>query len=348
MRVLVYEFLCATAADLPPSLAAEGRAMLVAAVEDFSRLAGVEVVTVWSESLGPHPFGPAVHVERRTCVEAITRDELQQIADQCDAAFVVAPECDGILAEHQRWIWETGCRWLGCSFDAISRCTDKWLLAKHLTDRGVPVIPAELWQPENECPDGASFPLVIKPRDGAGSQATYLINSNCEYRNLLLRLCDEPMLTKRGHGGAICQPFVAGTAVSVAVLIGPDGNACTPLPVCEQHLSDDGRFQYRGGLVPARVEDADAVQRLAIDACREVPGLAGYVGVDVVVPNSNPQSPLVVEINPRLTTSYLGYRALAGKNLATWLLGEVVEAPRWQSVEVEFDAMGTIRRRQIA
>ena len=348
MRVLVYEFLCATAADLPASLAAEGRAMLVAAAEDFTRLDGVEVVTVWSDSLGPHPFGSAVYVERRAGGAAICRDELQQIAGRCAAAFVVAPECDGILAEHQRWISETGCRWLGCSFEAISLCTDKWLLAKHLAERGVPVIPTELSELESEAPEESSFPLVIKPRDGAGSQATYLINSSKQYRELLPRLRAEPMLVKPGRGAAICQPFVAGTAVSVAVLISGDGRIRIPFPVCQQHLSDDGRFQYRGGRVPAGIEDAATVQRVAVDACREVSGLHGYVGVDAVISNANPQSPVIVEINPRLTTSYLGYRALAAENLAPWLMGDAVKAPRWDSLALEFDATGATRRRQIA
>jgi predicted ATP-grasp superfamily ATP-dependent carboligase len=320
--------------------------MLVAAVEDFSQLPGVDVVTVWSESLGPHPFGSTIRVEHLTDDQTLSRDGLQRVAGSCGAAFVVAPECDGILAEHQRWISETGCRWLGCSFDAISLCTDKWLLARHLAERGVPVIPAEVWQAESDCLNETSFPLVIKPRDGAGSQATYRVDSIEQYRELLPRFRDEPMLAKRGAGGGgINQPFIRGVAVSVAVLIGADGETRIPFPVCEQQLSVDGRFHYIGGRVPARIQEPGVVQRVAIDACRAVPGLRGYVGVDVVVPDSGPQMPLVVELNPRLTTSYLGYRALAAENLAPWLLGEAAGAPRWESFELKFDVTGVIRPR---
>ena len=39
-------------------------------------------------------------------------------------------------------------------------------------------------------------------------------------------------------------------------------------------------------------------------------------GVDLVVPSQDPQAPLVIELNPRLTTSYLGYRRLSRVNLA--------------------------------
>jgi predicted ATP-grasp superfamily ATP-dependent carboligase len=44
-----------------------------------------------------------------------------------------------------------------------------------------------------------------------------------------------------------------------------------------------------------------------------------------------------VEVNPRLTTSYLGYRALAGTTLAPWLLRQkhLSEQPPFQG-EVQF------------
>jgi predicted ATP-grasp superfamily ATP-dependent carboligase len=75
-----------------------------------------------------------------------------------------------------------------------------------------------------------------------------------------------------------------------------------------------------------------------------LPNLAGYVGFDVVVPFDSPRQPLIVEINPRLTTSYLGYRALADDNLAERLLAS---APShipicWKSGSVAFLPDGSI------
>ncbi|NIV10374.1 MAG: ATP-grasp domain-containing protein, partial [Aliifodinibius sp.] len=42
-------------------------------------------------------------------------------------------------------------------------------------------------------------------------------------------------------------------------------------------------------------------------------GLRGYVGVDMVLTNDEP---VVVEVNPRLTTSYIGLRKVINFNLA--------------------------------
>jgi hypothetical protein len=82
---------------------------------------------------------------------------------------------------------------------------------------------------------------------------------------------------------------------------------------------------------------------MALAACRSVPGIRGYVGIDLVVPDQAPHRPVVVEINPRLTTSYLGYRALAENNLAEWMLlpGRFERCVRWRKDFVEFDADGT-------
>jgi tyramine---L-glutamate ligase len=50
---------------------------------------------------------------------------------------------------------------------------------------------------------------------------------------------------------------------------------------------------------------------------RALPGLAGYVGVDLMVGESGMT---VLEINPRLTTSYVGMHAAIGDNPARMVL----------------------------
>ena len=68
------------------------------------------------------------------------------------------------------------------------------------------------------------------------------------------------------------------------------------------------------------------------------------MGLDLLVPQQNPEELLIVEINPRLTTSYLGYRALADGNLAEYLLPQSQpETPlRWKPNIVRFTADGVI------
>jgi predicted ATP-grasp superfamily ATP-dependent carboligase len=88
--------------------------------------------------------------------------------------------------------------------------------------------------------------------------------------------------------------------------------------------------------------DVNAPQRLVRRAAACIPGLRGYVGFDVLIPDAAPNRPLLVEVNPRLTTSYVGYRALAEQNLAEWLLGRSKERLTWRAGRVNFDACGTV------
>ena len=62
LRVFVSEYVCGggwPGETIAGSLATEGRAMLCAIVEDFSRIAGVQVVTTWDARLGSPPFRSA-------------------------------------------------------------------------------------------------------------------------------------------------------------------------------------------------------------------------------------------------------------------------------------------------
>jgi predicted ATP-grasp superfamily ATP-dependent carboligase len=80
-------------------------------------------------------------------------------------------------------------------------------------------------------------------------------------------------------------------------------------------------------------------------AVESVPGLLGYVGVDLVLgAAADGSDDWAIELNPRLTTSYVGLRALAVDNLAGAMLrvaaGERLEPIRWRSGEVSFTPEG--------
>jgi ATP-grasp domain-containing protein len=49
-----------------------------------------------------------------------------------------------------------------------------------------------------------------------------------------------------------------------------------------------------------------------------IPGLAGYVGVDLIF---TPLGPIVVEVNSRLTTAYVGLTEAVDINVAAVILG---------------------------
>lgn len=334
--ILIYEHLCAAGRSGFPgeeSLLREGRSMLCGLVEDFVAAGEDEVWTVWHASWGEPPFGGSV----RVLVSDDCREGLQVGLRQVDGVILIAPESGGVLEQVTMIAEGSGCRLLGCSADAVRLAGDKWGLFENFSRRGIATVLTSLidekawgqgrWKPE-------AFPCVLKPRYGAGSQETYLIRSSEEWERSWPELSKSRMLV-----GGICQPFVAGVAVSVGVWCDGEQGLGVPFPMARQVLSEDGRFQYRGGMVPSPAPGRVVCEALAAEACRGVPGLRGYVGVDLIVCGEG--EALVVEINPRLTTSYLGYRRLVKGNLSgCWRRPEETARLSWKRERIRFDADG--------
>ena len=176
------------------------------------------------------------------------------------------------------------------------------------------------------------FPAVVKPLDGCGSQGVRRIEAPRQLAEV------EKSLPAR------LEQFVPGMPASVSVLCGP-GNY-RPLPACEQRLTGDGRFTYLGGRTPLQRHLNDRAQKLALAAVRTLPQPLGYVGVDLVLGDDpNGGGDYVIEINPRVTTSYVGLRCLCRENLAAAMLAAAEgsePALTWHEQFVEFSADGRV------
>lgn len=339
MRVFISEYVCGGGwgEGVPPaSLFCEGRSMLQAIAADAADIAGCSVVTTWDSRIGEPPLGRVEIV--RTRGPADEQRTFEQLASECDVTLVIAPEFDGILLRRRQMVDDAGGRFAGPESDGIALCSDKLRLAGHLQRQGVATILTRLLEASQRT--AVEFPAVVKPRDGAGSQRTFLVRNAAELDRAL-----SAFERVAASGAPVLQPYIQGSALSVAVLVSAAGNF-EILPVAEQRLSDDGSFQYLGGCIPAAIDPVarERVIEIVRRSCACIAGLNGYVGFDVILPDGAAE-PLVVEVNPRLTTSYLGYRALAEENLAARILtaSHPTEPIRWQSGQVRFAADGRIK-----
>lgn len=289
MRVLVCEFVTGggmRGLDLPPSLAREGAMMRDALLRDLSELPGVEAVATADDRLAAPTCGE-IHAVRE-------RDDIWKawasLARGCDAAWPIAPETGGVLARLAKLLGETGVDVIGPGEEAIAVASSKILTARRLRESGIPT--PLVWR-AGETPADAG-PVVVKPDDGAGCDATLLFDRPPS---------DVP-------AGSIVQPFVSGEAASLTVLRAH--GTTRMLAANRQHVAiEGGAFRFRGLTVGA-IEDTDgklaALARAVGDA---LPGLDGIFGIDLVL---STDGPVVIEINPRLTTAYCGLRESLGLN----------------------------------
>jgi predicted ATP-grasp superfamily ATP-dependent carboligase len=303
--VLVHEYVTGgglAGEPLHPSWAAEGRAMRRALAADFAAVPGVRVVMTLDARLPDEP-GPWTTVRVGPGQERAT---LARLASEAEYTTLIAPETGGILADRARWIAVVGGRSLGSSPEAIELTGDKLRLAEHLASHGIATPAVRVVVPADGLPEAFDYPAVLKPIDGAGSVDTFFVAS----------ATDVPVQA-RTQSRALLQPFVVGDPMSASFLVASDGGVFL-IGVGRQHIERrDGRFVYRGGSVPAVVSASlDPVRR----AVASVPGLRGFVGADFIG-NASQGLVTVLEINPRLTTSYVGLRQLLprGRLAEAWL-----------------------------
>ena len=243
-------------------------------------------------------------------VEVLTGEprDFALLAAAADWSFIIAPETDGVLLRLAEEILQFGGRLLGPTPEAIALTSDKFAMVRHWKRFGVPTPETVL------CPARpGSFPCVVKRRDGAGSEGMRIV-----------RHADA--LDGIGEGW-IAQPFVPGMAASVAAIASTSG--FLTLPPAFQCLSGDGAFRYAGGGLPIAPALATRAERLARKALADIPGLLGYIGVDLIL-GADPDGgdDVAIEINPRLTTSYVGLRAHLDGNLAALILELAEGKPR--------------------
>lgn len=318
-RIFISEYLTSGSwpePEIEGSLAKEGSEMVQGLIADFLKVPECEVVTTWDARLGNFPIRDnhlTVCVVRDRGEFIATRELLLQRATH---SLVIAPEFQGILAGEI--CNRPGIVALNCSREATELCADKLRLAEILLSHGIRTIETAPFEIRQFSEARLKWlPSVIKPRDGAGSQFTYGVGSN--FDPAVVSALDD---AANSGFEFIQQPYYRGRALSMAATVNPISGAVTALPLAEQLLSDDGRFHYLGSRIGDLRGTAveQSAERLIRQCCAIIPGLSGYVGFDLIELADNPKELVLVEINPRLTTSYLAYRQLTAASLASVLL----------------------------
>ncbi len=313
MRVLVCEFVTGggmpVEQPIPASLAFEGGLMLHALVDELLELPTIEVVVTRDARLPPLA-PPVSSITVNSPEEAWTLwEDLARTA--VDAVWPIAPETEGALERLSRLVETAGCQLLNSQADAVAIAASKAATATALALAGVPVAP--VWRVEERGEPPGTGPWVVKPDDGAGCVDTRLLRDRAAWRR---------WRAGGPRAGFIVQPFIPGVAASLSMLC-RDGEAWV-LTANRQHVTLAGSsLVYHGGVVGG-VAASPRLSALAREVAQAMPGLRGYAGVDFIATDDGP---LVLEVNPRLTTSYAGLWRATGRNTAATVLDLLREPP---------------------
>jgi predicted ATP-grasp superfamily ATP-dependent carboligase len=304
----------ATEQTLADAVREEGGAMLTALAREAASSLRYDTRVLLGEGV---VFQPPAGVNVVTIPRGREQDGLQAAAAACDWLLLVAPETDRILERRLQRVAASGCQLASPTADFVALAADKHATAMTLAAAGVPV-PAGCRLRIGECPPaGFRLPLVRKRLGSTGCDGLQVIRNRGDAGKPAMH--DERL-----------EAFVHGLPVSVSVLCG--SGCLLPLPPVVQRFSPGCSPSYLGGQLPVPTAAASRAQKLAVKAIRALTRAAeragnghasasGWVGVDMILGDcKDGHSDRVLEINPRVTTSFVGLVQCSRVNLIDAML----------------------------
>ena len=352
-RVLIIEELLSSEAlwsTSSASLRYEATAMLSAVAADMAVVPDVEVTVLLSPAVMQGAVGTSLRLAGVQMLSSVAGPQawLQEpsVSPQLfTETLVIAPESAGLLVQRlqqmQSGLWR-GVTNLNVPWSLAAVLGDKaatavwlhghgirtppaWVLSDEVACRLQALRVADTWDATAWC-SGAVRALagsqcglyVLKPRDGCGCGDVQLLRLDDQQFRMV---CAEgERVLDAVPGSDLCwllQPLQAGLPCS-AGFVGSGSQQFVQTPVGQQSVvCNSGRFGYEGGSVPAELTVQQRAWPLLHQLGMALGEFRGWVGVDFVCG----EQVSVIEVNPRLCTSYLGYRQLLRGNLAALLLG---------------------------
>ena len=162
------------------------------------------------------------------------------------------------------------------------------------------------------------IPLVLKPVDGVGCGGLSIIKEEVQVKKAIEKVKADSNATR-----FVVQQFIDGEPASVSLL--SNDKKAMALSLNKQSITlaePNETSSYDGGCVPFNHPLKQEALSLAEKVVESFSGLRGYVGVDLVL---GKDEPYVVDVNPRLTTSYVGLSKVANFNVAEALINSVIK-----------------------
>ena len=215
---------------------------------------------------------------------------------EIDYFLVIAPETNNILYKISKILEKKKIKNLGSSSKCIKKAANKWLLYQNFAGSKIALPETELINNqlirENKI-NRNIFPAVIKEFYGAGSELIIINN----YQAL-------KKLNLNQNKNYLIQKIIKGTAGSISALANQEK---TLLLTLNKQIINSQNFKYQGGIINYPFKNLNKLTEILNKIKEKYPGLKGYYGVDFICKNNNYY---LLEINPRITSSFIGLAEL--------------------------------------
>jgi predicted ATP-grasp superfamily ATP-dependent carboligase len=324
MKILIFEYITGggfNKQELPDALKREGCLMLQALLDNFAAINTIDLLVMLDHRLvgtvDTLHYDCAVIDASQDCHE-----EFAWLIQQCDAVWPIAPEFDGILQALCESIEAAGKRLLSSPSSVVKITGNKYLTYQHLQKYAIATVPTCLLAADEtlsrDIPAimASHYPTdtsewIIKSIDGVGCIDSWIITD----------LQEIAAISDKEH--YIIQPHLHGRKTSLSCLF--KNGLVWIISVNEQQFKILDKRYHLSAIVVNKNPDIGHYQNLVDDIAYAFPDLWGYVGIDLI---ETPVQTWVLEINPRLTTAFVGIQAALGINVADTVLQLLVGAPK--------------------
>ena len=323
-RIFIYEHISGGGfnnKEIPLSLFSEGFGMLRTIVEDFKAL-NFEVKTMLDYRIIKMAFLLNCDYIKEIKREMTIIQEFKSSIKDCQYIFIIAPEFSKILYNFTKIAEDMGKTLLSMNSGPVLLASSKFQTYGFFKNSGL-LTPQTFHIKSTENKFNVEFarksydllqsPAILKPEDSVGAESIYLIKNKGEFEKFV----NENIQYLNGSRDYILQKYVSGTDLSASII--NQENRLTVLSINSQKIKlIENKINYLGGMTPA--DDSEHIKKEFIKLMEnlDLTKFKGYFGIDFI--RMIDGKIYLIEINPRLTTSYIGIRNVAKANPMLFLV----------------------------
>jgi predicted ATP-grasp superfamily ATP-dependent carboligase len=325
-KMFIFEFMSGggyNQVDIPSSLFCEGYAMLRTIIEDFKKL-GFQITTLLDiriEFLSQYLKADKIKLINKN------DDYIKKYTDcvkESSYCFIIAPEFSNILYNLTKIAKDNKKTVLSIDLEGIWLGTSKLKTYNFFLENKVntPQTYAIPFKKKIDLEfilqkfDTLGSPVIIKPDDGVGSESIFYFETKAQIIHFF-EDSNEKFDLSRNY---ILQEYIDGENLSVSIINGVSSKK--PKAMNQIILSINAqiiKFKdsvsdsiYLGGFTPIVDYELlkDCLEKIL--KSMDLSSFRGYFGIDFIRKADN--SIYFIEINPRLTTSYIGIRNILEYN----------------------------------
>ncbi|MHA1489356.1 MAG: ATP-grasp domain-containing protein [Promethearchaeota archaeon] len=316
-KVFIFEFIASggfNRDEMPSSLFCEGFGMLRSIIADFKDLS-FQIITLLDYRISSFSRYLKADIINLVNADDDYLKKFKECVKKCEYCLIIAPEFSNILLDLTKIVKDNDKTILSVDLEGIKLGSSK-MKTYDFFNKNELKTPLTYQIPMKYNSLDLDFilekhnilkrPIVIKPEDGVGAESIYYFESENQIKNFFKEI-NESFELNRTY---ILQEYIEGKDLSVSLI----GNSII-LSVNSQNINIKDmkkNSEYFGGLTP--VENYhEIINDIKTDIKKfNLSKFNGYFGIDFIRKSDN--SIYFIEINPRLTTSYIGIRNIIDKN----------------------------------